>query len=360
MQNDKQIAYILGTKAQFIKSKFILKYLIDEGYELTVLDTGQHRLITKKELELFNKKYSYFNLVESNKNISSISAMIVWFFKIIFFKNVSFKNKDIKYCLVHGDTVSTLLGLIIAKRNKLNIIHIEAGYKSNNWFKPFPEEIIRSIVSKYSNIVSVDNEECFKNIRNKKDKKFIRLQKNTIYDAVLNSLEKVVLDKKNTLTVTVHRTENIYDKKQLKKFVDLLISISDLNLFESINWYCHDITKSAIEKYNYEKKLIENKINLNALIPHSEFVNVLINSKCVITDGGSIAEECSIMNQNTIIWRDVIENFNYLNDRVLLSKYNKENIINFLKNLDTSYPNLNNDYSPSKDFVNQLMEIDKA
>ena len=88
---------------------------------------------------------------------------------------------------------------------------------------------------------------------------------------MLNSLEKIVLDKKNTLTVTVHRTENIYDKKQLKKFVDLLISISDLNLFESINWYCHDITKSAIEKYNYEKKFFENKINLNALIPHNEF-----------------------------------------------------------------------------------------
>ena len=50
MQNNKQIAYILGTKAQFIKSKFILKYLIDEGYEMIVLDTGQHRLITKREL----------------------------------------------------------------------------------------------------------------------------------------------------------------------------------------------------------------------------------------------------------------------------------------------------------------------
>ena len=62
--NDKQIAYILGTKAQFIKSKFILKYLIDEGYELTVLDTGQHRLITKKELELFNKNIRILTLLK--------------------------------------------------------------------------------------------------------------------------------------------------------------------------------------------------------------------------------------------------------------------------------------------------------
>ena len=65
MQKNKQICYILGTKAQFIKSKFILKYLIDEGYELTILDTGQHRLITKKELELFDDKFSYLNLVKN-------------------------------------------------------------------------------------------------------------------------------------------------------------------------------------------------------------------------------------------------------------------------------------------------------
>ncbi len=357
MQKNNQICYVLGTKAQFIKSKFILKYLIDEGYELTILDTGQHRLITKKELELFDNKFSYLNLVKNEKNISSISLMIVWFLKLIIFKNVSLKNKNIKFCLVHGDTVSTLIGLIIAKRNKLKTVHIEAGYKSHNWFKPFPEEIIRGIVSRYSDIVSVDNEECYANIKNKKNKEFIRLQKNTIHDSVINRLKDIKIQKKNILTVTVHRTENIYDKKILYDFINLLSSIADLNIFESINWYCHDITTNALKKYGYQEKLIKKKINLKQLIPHNEFIYELVNSKCVITDGGSIAEECSIMNQNTIIWRDVVEDYGYLKDNVFLSKYNPKEIVNFLQNLNFTYPNVNNNYSPSKDFVIQFKRI---
>ena len=358
MQKNNQVAYVLGTKAQFIKSKFILEYMVDKGYELTILDTGQHRLITENELRYFKNEYSYINLVDNKKNISSIHGMIYWFFRIIFFKNINLQGKNLKYCFIHGDTISTLIGLFIGKRNKLRIVHIEAGLKSNNWFQPFPEEIVRSIVSRYSDIVSVENDECYKNIKNKKNKLFIHLRKNTINDAVLDSLSKVTINKQNKLTVTVHRTENIYDKRKLNNLVNLLIKIADLNKFESINWYCHDITRRALKKYGHEKKLNAKKINLKDLIPHNEFLIELINSKCVITDGGSIAEECSILNQNTIIWRDVVENSNYLKNNVFLSKYNIEEIINFLNNAKITYPNKENAYSPSLDFVNQFIDID--
>ena len=98
-------------------------------------------------------------------------------------------------------------------------------------------------------------------------------------------------------------------------------------------------------------------IELKKLLPHNEFLNEIVNSKAVITDGGSIAEECFIMNQNTLIWRDVAENKNYLNKNVILSNYDESKSLNFLKSVKFKYPANMDNYSPSKDFVSQLLSI---
>ena len=357
MGKQKKIAYVLGTKAQFIKSKFILSNLVENGFELTILDTGQHKELTSRELDYFGKNYIHINLSSNSKNVSKITSMILWFLKFLLFGNKTKIDKDIQYCLVHGDTVSTLLGLLFSKRNNLKTIHIEAGYKSHHLFKPFPEEIVRSIVSKYSDIVSVDGEEYLKNIKNIENKKLINLKKNTIFDSVNDCLNGITIDKKNTLTVTIHRTENIYNKKRLRDFIELLIKISKTNKFEKIQWFCHDITINALTKNKLLETLSDNDIELKKLLPHNKFLNEIVNSKAVITDGGSIAEECFIMNQNTLIWRDVAENKNYLNKNVILSNYDESKSLNFLKSVKFKYPANMDNYSPSKDFVSQLLSI---
>ncbi len=357
MEKQKKIAYVLGTKAQFIKSKFILNNLVENGFELTILDTGQHKELTSRELKLFGSNYNHINLTRNSKNISKISSMLLWFLKFLFFGNKAKVDNEIQYCLIHGDTVSTLLGLLFSKRNNLKTIHIEAGYKSHNLFKPFPEEIVRSIVSKYSDVVSVDGEEYLKNIKNIDNKKLIILKKNTIFDSVSDYLNAITIDKTNTLTVTIHRTENIYNKKRLRDFIEILIKISQINKFEKIQWFCHDITINALTKNKLIKTLQSHDIELKKLLPHNKFLNEIVNSKAVITDGGSIAEECFIMNQNTLIWRDVAENKNYLNKNVILSNYDESKSLNFLKSVKFKYPTNMDNYSPSKDFVSQLLSI---
>ena len=196
------LIYVLGTKAQFIKCKFILKYLHDAGYNLLILDTGQHKEITSKELENVEFSYEFVSLSNNSKNISRIIGMFFWFFKIVLnYKMLNLKN--VSYCMVHGDTLSTLIGLIFGKRNRLKIIHLESGYRSNNLLKPFPEEIVRNIVSKYSDILVVDGDEQLNNVKKYIDnKKIIKISRNTIYDSVLN-IEIIGIEKEKKLIVTI-------------------------------------------------------------------------------------------------------------------------------------------------------------
>jgi UDP-N-acetylglucosamine 2-epimerase (non-hydrolysing) len=352
------VVYVLGTKAQFIKCKYILQYLYDSGIKLIIADTGQHKEITKNELKNVSFQYKYVQLSKNNKNISSIASMFFWFFKMVFTKR-SNKFNDTQYCLIHGDTLSTLTGLIFGKVNKLKIVHLESGYKSHNLLRPFPEEIIRNIVSRFSDVLVVDGPEQFENVKHFNHKKeIIKLDSNTIYDSAVNSIEKNITYE-NKLIVTIHRTENVYNKKRLLNFVNLLVKIKKLEKFDKIIWFCHDITFNSLKRNNLIRLLSENDVQLNNLLTHQEFLSQILSSSMVITDGGSIAEECSILGLNTIIWRDVVENKRYLKENVILSEYRVDRILDFILNLKKSELKLDTKSSPSEDFVKKFLQLNK-
>lgn len=352
-----KMVYVLGTKAQFIKCKHILENLISKNIKIVILDTGQHKEFTTKELGESGLIYEYINISKNKSNVSSIYTMVVWFIKICF----SLKNKhplgNVSFCMVHGDTISTLVGLLYAKFNRYKTVHLESGYKSFNLFKPFPEEIIRNIVTKYSDFLIVDGKTQLNNVAKYKDKKkIIEIPRNTIIDSLNQLNPKDPIDLKNNLIVTVHRTENIYYKKKILLLIELLNEIQIKYNFDNINWFCHDVTLNAIRKFKLEELIKKNNIKLKNLIPHSLFVSELRSSKLIITDGGSIAEECSILGLNTIIWRDVVENEEYLNEHVILSKYNFETIFNFLKVTKNRRNDFQKFESPSEELVKQLVE----
>ena len=355
---DKKIIYVLGTKAQFIKCEYILHNLVKQNVDILILDTGQHKELTHKELNESGLEYEYISLSNNTKNISTIFGMIIWFFKIIFLVKQKEKLHGISHSMVHGDTVSTLIGLIFSKRNNIKTIHLESGYKSNNILKPFPEELVRGIVSRFSDILVVDGDLQYDNISKfSKNKKIIRISRNTIYDSLHKFLDERISAFDNTLTVTIHRTENIYNKKVLTSLVHLLIEIRSKYNFDKIQWFCHDVTLNMLKKYNLFIKLEKNDIVVRSLLTHEKFIKELINSKLVITDGGSISEECSILGLNTIVWRDVVEDSRYLNENVILSEYDSATINNFIENLLEQRNITTAVTSPSAELVEKLLKI---
>ena len=128
-------------------------------------------------------------------------------------------------------------------------------------------------------------------------------------------------------------------------------------MFERIVWYTHDITNKTLKKRGYIDLLKKNNIHLKKLIPYKEFINILYSSKAVITDGGSIAEECSILGITTVLWRDVEEKMEILNNNVFLSRYKNDEIIKFLQNKSKRLSDLNNYESPSFELVKKIINL---
>ena len=65
--DSNEILYVLGTKAQFIKSKFILENLIKNDFKVFILDTGQHKEITSSELNYFKNNFEYISISDNKK-----------------------------------------------------------------------------------------------------------------------------------------------------------------------------------------------------------------------------------------------------------------------------------------------------
>ena len=80
-------------------------------------------------------------------------------------------TKKIKPSLivVYGDTDSTLVGSIVARRLNIKLMHVEAGLRSN--IVNMPEEQNRVFADYLSDYLICPNKEAYKNIRFYKDKK---------------------------------------------------------------------------------------------------------------------------------------------------------------------------------------------
>tara|TARA_A100001011_G_C14322541_1_gene851623 strand:- start:10016 stop:11092 length:1077 start_codon:yes stop_codon:yes gene_type:complete len=354
-----KIYFILGTKAQFIKTIPVINAAIKSKLEVTLYETGQH---AEKATDLIKKIYGSFNHVKLSNNLKDIGTYTGLFkfaffslFKIIFTSDKAMKNK---FCIVHGDTLSTLLGAFIVKRNKGILVLLEAGKSFPGMMNHFPESFVRYYVAKLSNVLIVNHDDHENQLKDWSVKgKILKIHRNTIYD----SLSLVNLDdkkKSNLVTVSIHRTENINSKENMSNLVKI---IKEINKNYDINWYLHIPTKNKLKSFKLIKELKVDNIFLSDLIKYDEFLNKLNSSEFVITDGDGVVEECQILGIPTLVWRYEHLDSNYLfkkDNSLFLSefdlnkcKYFFENYINFKRN------RLYDVESPSSNVIEKLLAI---
>lgn len=325
----KNIYFFIGTKAQAIKCLPVIKEIEKQNkHQLNLIDSGQHVEIVDYILKNLDKKIEKINLYKNNKNITTVKQTFFWVFTFLWeyiLKSPKHVNPQPSgYCILHGDTLSTFLGLLWSKKYKLLTVHMESGLSSNRFFKPFPEEIVRRVVSKYSDILICFDKNAHNNLiqKYKSSKKTIkRISENTILDSV-----KLIsdLDDENKITVTLHRTENLISKKTMKKFISLLEILSKKFV---INWYMHGPTINYLKKH---KLFIPSVINTSELLTHEEFLDEIASSKIVITDGGSIQEECYFLGKKTLIWRRETEREYALRENMFVSNFDLDLSLDFV------------------------------
>ena len=318
-------AIILGTKAEFIKMFPILLILQKRHKEYFLIFTGQHNL--QNLCETFGVKKPDVILSPPPENGSKFntneSKAIKWSLEIILKIRKELKKlPDLKFLIFHGDTLSTACASLGSSRllnpfKKYKNVHLESGLRSWSNKEPFPEEIIRRIVTFFSDILICPSEQAKKNLKKYKNKKVIQLG-NTILDSV-HYASKIAKKRhlkpfnKRFAIAVIHRHENIKSYERLSKIVEILNSVP-IPVYFSL----HDNTKNKLIEFGLYHRLNKN-IHIVESMDYVSFIYQLSKCSIILVDGGSLQEEDLIFQKPIIILRKNTErpeglssNFQYL------------------------------------------------
>lgn len=317
----------IGTKAQFIKMAPIMVALKKRATDFNLIDLGQHAKITQNLREEFELKRPDVTLA-SGKNVARIGQAVRWIAMLLikglrrsWVKEHVFRNRS-GVCLIHGDTVSTLIALFLAKRAGLKVAHVEAGLRSFNILEPFPEELVRLVTMRYADILFAPSAWARNNLRKMGlGSKTVSVSSNTSLEAVFSSLSKAISsghDLKIYALVTVHRIENIFSRPRLEFVLALIERISrDM----PVVFVQHPPTVNQMVKFGLQKSLERlPNVRLSNILSHAHFIQLLDKCEFVVTDGGSIQEESYYLGKPCLLLRKKTERMEGIGDNVVLGE----------------------------------------
>ncbi len=213
--------------------------------------------------------------------------------------------------LILGDTNSSLAA-IMAKRLGIPVYHMEAGNRCYD--DRVPEEVNRRIIDHCSDVLLPYTERSRANLlREGIPGARIYVTGNPInevirhYDQQISQstiMTALELMASQYFLVTMHRAENVDNKERLKNLLLALDKISKkyaLPVIVSL----HPRAKSKIDQFGL--KVGEKNIRLLEPFGFFDFTTLEKNARCVITDSGTVQEECCIFRVPNITIRDVTE-----------------------------------------------------
>jgi UDP-N-acetylglucosamine 2-epimerase (non-hydrolysing) len=210
-----KVLFLFGTRPEAIKLAPLINYFKSK-FDVKICVTGQHRKMLDQVLEVFNITPDYdLNLMTSNQTLSELSS------KLLISINNILSKEHFDYVVVQGDTTTAMVGALASFYNKIKVLHVEAGLRTNNIYSPFPEEVNRQIISNISFLNFAPTESNKLNLINEgiSDKK-IFVTGNTGIDSLIWVLDNSKLDindfpfditKEKYILITGHRRENFGD-----------------------------------------------------------------------------------------------------------------------------------------------------
>ena len=323
-----KIMTIVGTRPEIIKMSMTIK-LFDQNTNHILVHSGQNYDYELNEVffnDLDIRKPNYF-LNASGKNASQTIGNI-----IKKTDNILRKEKP-DAVLLYGDT-NSCLSAIAAKKLKIPIFHMEAGNRSFDL--RIPEETNRKILDHISDInlvlteharrylilEGIKPETIFKTGSHMKE--VLSNYKNKINNSKI--LENLKLKAKNYFLISIHREENVDKKSSLKtilKTFDKIASTFKCPLIVST----HPRTKDRINKLQYKK--LNDLIRFEKPFNFTDYMKLQINSKCVLSDSGTITEEASILNFPAMMLRNSHERPEGMDEGTLImSGFDEETVLN--------------------------------
>jgi len=317
----KKFLIIFGTRPEAIKMAPVIRELQNRAkvqpVNVKVCVTAQHREMLDQVLRLFGITPDYdLNIMEENQTPTQVASAVLAKLESILQK----EHPD--WVLVQGDTTSAAAASLAAFYAGVKVGHVEAGLRTHDKWRPFPEEINRRVAGVTADLHFAPTERAFKNLmREGVPKEKIIITGNPVIDALqwvanqpcppevetlLNAPNKIQnpSSKIQNILVTAHRRENFGQpleniclalRELVNRFNDQVRIIYPVHLNPNVWEPVHHLLSSVPN------------ITLIPPLDYLPLVHVMKRSYLILTDSGGIQEEAPGLGKPVLVLREVTE-----------------------------------------------------
>lgn len=331
------ILVVFGTTGELIKLAPVLLGLEERGHRYVLATTGQQVQQIPSFLEQFGLRQPdlWLGRGAAGRDLRVNRDIPGWLRTVgrAFARHRSRLRATLRngpgrpLVLVHGDTMTTVLGATMGRSLRIPVAHIEGGLRSFDLRHPFPEELNRKLASSLARIHYAPGAWAASNLRRGV---VVDTESNTIRDSL-----ELVPDRDPPLAlppqpfgiVSLHRFELLNSRRLLTETLEVL---ADTARSVPLLFIDHPVTLAAVERFELERCFDGTSFIPVTRLRFFEFVQAERRCAFVVTDSGGSQEECYYLDLPCLVHRVRTERRDGLGENAVLSHMQTDALRDFL------------------------------
>jgi UDP-N-acetylglucosamine 2-epimerase (non-hydrolysing) len=300
---------VFGTRPEAVKMAPVVQALrASDDFAPIVVVTAQHRemldqvlrlfdIVPDRDLDIMLPEQSLFDI--STRALERLDPVL--------------RENRPAMVLVQGDASSTMLGALAAFYHQIPVGHVEAGLRTWDKYRPFPEETNRRVTSVLADLHFAPTPWARDNLlREGIPAQRVLVTGNTVIDALQQIARRSdvpvpsgvpPLDGRRMLLVTTHRRENWGEplRQVYLALLDLLARFPDLLVVFSLH------RNPVVRRVAHE--MLGNHARVCLIDPpdYGPWVQLMSRAYLILTDSGGIQEEAPALGTPVLVAREVTE-----------------------------------------------------
>jgi UDP-N-acetylglucosamine 2-epimerase (non-hydrolysing) len=305
-----KIMLVFGTRPEAIKLSPVIDELGKRGLDYRVVITAQHRQMIDQALGVFGIKPDVdLDIMRDNQTIREIIERSTVGIQPVF------DNEKPDIVVVQGDTTSAMAIAMAARFNNITVAHIEAGLRTYDTNRPYPEEINRQVVGRMADLHFAPTKKAANNLLNEGVKpETVFVTGNTIVDALLEvakntespslkSLRNLDPEKRRIILVTAHRRESFGEPMEYisQAVADLAAQNPEIDIVFPVH-----LNPKVVATVRKVCSSLDNILLVEPL-DYPDLVWLLKQCYLVLTDSGGLQEEAPTFKKPVLVMREKTE-----------------------------------------------------
>jgi UDP-N-acetylglucosamine 2-epimerase (non-hydrolysing) len=305
-----KVLAVVGTRPEAIKMAPVITTARARGVQVVVCATAQHRDMLDQVLGLFRIVPEHdLDLMRPDQSLSDLTARAMVGLTPV----IAAEKPD--WLLVQGDTTTAMVAALAAFYARVPVGHVEAGLRTGDLARPFPEEMNRRVVAVLTGAHFAPTSTARDNLRREgTSDAAIHVVGNTVVDALQatralpcppEALAAVpaLAAHERLIVVTAHRRESFgAGMRQIGRALQRIARAHpDVHLVYPVH------PNPNVQGPMRELLGAEPRVHLIPPLDYLPFIHLMARAHLIISDSGGVQEEAPSLGIPALVLRETTE-----------------------------------------------------